>query len=271
MQECFFMKFELIGLKTRFIKVKEDIFRIFCETLDEKGIKLESNDIVTISSKIIALEQNLVIDLSTIPLHPKSKDFEKMTKLDPRFISLVIQESDIVYGGVPGALLTLRDGLLQANAGIDQSNTSKGTAILLPNNPNEYADSFKQKIKNKYGIEVSIIVIDSATRPLRRGTTGLCLGYSKDFPAVLDDRGSIDLLGNKMKITTRAIADNLATSANLVMGESDQSTPFAIIRGFPINKWQNEFKNDIDMKIEFNECLYFKNFTSTPIYRKLDE
>ncbi|OLS25899.1 MAG: Coenzyme F420:L-glutamate ligase [Candidatus Heimdallarchaeota archaeon LC_3] len=265
------MKFELIGIKTKFIKVKENIFDVFCECLEEKGLKLEHNDVIAISSKIIALEQNLVIDLSSIPIHSNSKDFAKLTNLDPRFISLVIRESDIIYGGVNGALLTLRDGLLQANAGIDQSNTSKGTAILLPTNPNEYADFFKQKIQNKYSVDVSIIIVDSATRPLRRGTTGLCLGYSKDFPAVLDDRGSIDLLGNKMTITTRAIADNLATTANLVMGESNQRTPFAIIRGLPLNEWQNDFKTDINMKIAFTECLYFKNFTSTPLYSKSDE
>lgn len=265
------MKFELIGLKTRIIQAKEDIFDIFCESLKKEGIKLESDDIIVISSKIIALEQNLVIDLSNVPINPKSKEFTKFTNLDPRFISLVIRESDVIYGGVSGALLTLRDGLLQANAGIDQSNTSKGTAILLPTKTNEYADDFKQKIQNKYKIDVSIIIIDSSTRPLRRGTTGLCLGYSKSFPAVLDDRGSIDLLGNKMKITTRAIADNLATSANIVMGESDQSTPFAIIRGIPIKEWQKNYKTDLDMKIEFNQCLYFRNFTSSPIYKKLDE
>ncbi|MHA1991210.1 MAG: coenzyme F420-0:L-glutamate ligase [Candidatus Hodarchaeales archaeon] len=265
------MKIELIGIKTGFITPADNIFQTFCSSLESNKINLQPEDIVVISSKVIALEQGRTIQLDSVPIHPRSLDFEKDTNLDPRFISLIMQESDVIFGGVPGALLTMRDGVLQANAGIDQSNTPKDTAILLPNDSNKYADNFASKIMAEYGLSVNVLIIDSATRPLRRGTTGLCVGYSKAFPAVLDDRGSKDLLGNEMIITTRAIADNIATSANIVMGESDQSTPFALVRGLPIDVWKKKFNSIIDMKIEFDKCLYFKNFNKNPLYTKKGE
>ncbi|MFW9928300.1 MAG: coenzyme F420-0:L-glutamate ligase [Candidatus Thorarchaeota archaeon] len=263
------MKVEYIGLKSKLIQRGEKIFPIFCNSLLLNEENLMENDIIVISSKIVSLEQNRVLNIETYPLKPQSSLLKNDTELDEHFISMIISESEVIYGGVKGALLTMSNGILQANAGIDRSNIAKGLAILLPKNPSDFADEFKEDIKEKFGLRLHILIIDSSTRPLRRGTTGLALGFSKNFPAVIDERGSPDLYGNKMQITTRAIADNIATGANLVMGESNQSTPFVIVRGLSLDdEWSN--KPIISEKIELEQCLYFKHFTSSPLYKKQD-
>ena len=268
------MKIEYFGIPSNHIFTKgEKIYPIFVNALKQQQLALKENDIIAISSKIVALEQKLVVELEQFPLHPDKsllKLITLQTGLDERFASLIIHHSDIIFGGVKGALLTLRKGILQANAGIDRSNTPKGTAILPPDNPDQFADMIVEKIRSEFNINVHILIIDSATRPLRRGTTGLCLGSSKNFPDVIDERGSIDLLGNEMHITTRAIADNLATACNLIMGESDEGVPFVLVRNAPVEQWSKS-NHTLSMQIPYTECLYFKNFSQTPIFVRKEE
>ena len=263
------MKLEFIGLKSRIILINENIFEVFCSALTENHELLQDEDIIVITSKIVALEQGRVVDLTTYPIRPDAPTLAKEAQIDPTFASLITEESEMILGGVKGAFLTLSKGILQANAGIDKSNAGPHQAILLPTVPQKYAEDFVSKVNKKFGIRVGVLVIDSVTRPLRRGTTGMCLGAA-GFPAVIDERGRPDLFGHLMQITTRAIADNIASGANIVMGETNECTPFCIVRGFPINEINATHKvlPPEDMFIPFDQCLYFKNFHQHPLYKR---
>ena len=267
-----FMKLEFIGLKSRVISVNDDVFAVFCSALAESHETLKNEDILVITSKVVALEQGRVINLLTYPVRPDAPALAKEAQIDPVFASLITNESEMILGGVRGAFLTLSNGILQANAGIDKSNAGPHQAILLPAEPQKYAENFVSKIAQKYNIRVGVLVIDSVTRPLRRGTTGMCIGAA-GVPAVIDERGRTDLFGYTMHITTRAIADNIASGANIVMGETDESTPFCIVRGFPIDEINSSHKVLLpeDMFIPFDQCLYFKNFHQHPLYKRSTE
>ena len=253
---------EYIGLKSPIINVLDKISDIFISLLQkESNLTLQNGDIIVIASKVVAMEQNRVIDLKSVKPSSKAVELSNKANLRPEFVEIVLQEADSVIGAVKGALLTLRKGDVQANAGVDKSNAGLDKAILLPDNPDKYAEKFKSDIEKEFKLEnLGVLIADSITRPLRLGTVGLAIG-SAGFPAIVDIRGQSDLFGYKMSITLRNIADNIASGANILMGESAESIPFVIIRGLQNlileNHWQDSSMSDL--RIDPTRCLYFGN------------
>lgn len=253
---------EYIGLKSPIIKPVNKLIDIFSTIMQEDPeVELQSGDIIAIASKVVAVEQNRIVDLQTITPSPKAKKLAEKASLTPEFVEIVLQESDAVIGAVKGALLTLRKGDVEANGGVDKSNAGSNKAILLPSEPDAYAAHFKAEIEKRFGVEnIGILIADSTTKPLRLGTVGLAMG-SAGFPALVDERGKDDLFGYKMTITLRNIADNLACATNLLMGESAESVPFVIVRGLQslIGDYHWQERSLTDLRIDPTNCLYFGN------------
>ena len=253
---------EYIGLKSPIINPFDNLVDIFTSILQiDTESNLQSGDIIVIASKIVAMEQNRIIDLKTITPSPKAMMLSEKAHLSPEFVEIVLQESDAVIGAVRGALLTLRKGDVEANAGVDKSNAGPNKAILLPSEPDKYASKFKKAIEERFNVDnIGIIIADSTTRPLRIGTVGLAIG-SAGFPAIVDIRGEPDLFGYKMTITMRNIADNLACGANILMGESAESVPFVLVRGLQtlIGDYNWQERSISDLRIDPTNCLYFGN------------
>jgi coenzyme F420-0:L-glutamate ligase len=145
-----------------------------------------------------------------------------------------------------------------ANAGVDKSNIPTGYASLLPKNPRMSADRIRLQVKATLGIDIGVMIIDSRTQPLRLGNIGMALGVA-GFRPVMDDRGRYDLFGNAMRITRRAMADNLASACTAVMGESDESIPAALIRNAPVDFTKESFDSS-EMWIRPDECMYMAIF-----------
>ena len=164
-------------------------------------------------------------------------------------------------GAVPGAVLAIRKNIIQANAGVDQSNAGgENHLIILPRNPIRTANKLCKQIKEKINKEVGVIIADSKIHPLRRGTSGFALAVA-GFRPIIDDRGSSDLYGRPMSVTTRAIADNLVCGSEILMGETDQKIPIVIARGckdvvFHDLNDEEEEKNNMLMKIDPESCFY---------------
>lgn len=254
------MKIQYFGVKTKLIQENQQLFPIFLESITLSDIPtIRERDIIAISSKIVAMEQGRLVDLTDYQPSSRAYKLSALTELSPSFVELVLEEADEIIGTVKGALLTLRRNILQANAGVDKSNAGKNKAILLPTNSDRYAAKFKSQLEQHYNIsKIGVIIVDSAVRSLRRGTIGLSIGHS-GFPASIDERGHVDLFGQPMQITFRAIADNLASACNLLMGESSESRPFVVIRGL-----NDIFKNwdgvkEADPIILPKNCLIFSN------------
>ena len=119
--------------------------------------------------------------------------------------------------------------MMAPNAGIDMSNAGGGRAILYPSSPSETAESLRRRVLLGLGAAIGVILADSRLMPARVGTSGVAVGCAGIMP-VRDRRSNPDLDGSPLKVTFQALADNLATAANHVMGEGAESTPFAIIR-----------------------------------------
>ncbi|MFX0209223.1 MAG: coenzyme F420-0:L-glutamate ligase, partial [Candidatus Hodarchaeota archaeon] len=208
----------------------------------------------------VSVIEGCQLPLSSIThVRQEAKNAARTAGLDPRFVEVVFQEADEVLGAVPGAVLALRNNVLQANAGVDQSNAGGNEfMIVLPRDPVRTAERIRKEINALTGKKIAIIIADSKTHPLRRGTSGFALAVS-GFRPIIDDIGNPDLYGRPMNITSRAIADNIVSAAEILMGETNQRVPVVIARGckgITFEETREIEKNNSLMKISPHHCIY---------------
>ena len=211
------------------IPVKKSRFDLF-DSLTRSGFRFRENDILILSSKYVSMSEGSVVNLNKIKISKKAQNLAFKYHMDPKIAELTLRESDYIYKGIPGFLLAVKDGMMAPNAGIDRSNVPLGYAILYPHAPFKSAENLRVKFIVNLGIKVGIIIADSRLMPTRIGTIGIAIANA-GFEPVEDNRGKKDLFGNILKVTFIAVADSLASMAVAVMGESDESTPAAVIRG----------------------------------------
>jgi coenzyme F420-0:L-glutamate ligase / coenzyme F420-1:gamma-L-glutamate ligase len=240
-------------LKSDLVKPGDSILELFSKALARNHIRLRANDIVAVSSKVIGISENRIRNVQSIKSTRKAKALARRFSLTPSFAQAVLDESDRLIGGVKGALLTIKDGDAVANAGIDRKNAPRDSLVLWPRNPDRSARILRDQVKEKTGKDVGVVIVDSRVTPMRLGTTGFAIGLA-GFQPVEDIRGTEDLYGRRVEITLRAIADSIAATAQLVMGEAHEQKPFALIRGAPI--LPEDHPSIRRAKLMWNQCLY---------------
>jgi len=243
------VELRLIGIRFPLVKPGQDLRPLVLRALRRLGGAREG-DVLILSSKVVALSQGRTVRLSEVRPGPRALRLARRTGLDPSFVEVVLKEADEVLGASRGALLTLKRGLLCANAGVDLSNAPPGHAVLLPSQPGRFARELRRYLLEEEGVGVGVILSDSTVRPLRLGTVGQAIAVS-GIPGALDCRGRRDLFGRKLKVTVRALADQLATAAELLMGEADEGVPLVVVRGLRL-----EGRPLASPSIRPERCLY---------------
>lgn len=243
---------QVLGLKLPLIKKGDDLRSIVLRASEQVG-GLRDGDVVVISSKILATAQGRVKELARIKPSTRAKKIAKKSGQSPEFVELVLREAGSVLSVCEGAILTIRNGLISANAGADLSNAPEGWAILMPSNPDMAAEELRRGLSAGSGAKIGVVISDSVVRPLRLGTVGQAIGVAGIEP-VIDCRGQPDVYGKPLKITFRAIADQLATAAQLVMGEAGGQVPVAIIRDVDVEFVKRPTRSP---KISRERCIYF--------------
>jgi coenzyme F420-0:L-glutamate ligase len=203
------------------------------------------------------MSEGSIVNLCNVKVSKKAKMLAIKCYMDAKMAELVLRESDHIVKGMPGFLLATKDGMIAPNAGIDKSNVPKGCAILYPHHPFEVAEKLRQKFLVRFGIRVGVVIADSRLMPTRIGTTGVAISCA-GFEPIEDLRGKRDLFGNILRVTFKAVADGLATMGVAIMGESDESTPVAIIRGAKVT-WSDERFSWQDMAVEPDQDIYLRS------------
>ncbi|WP_299291070.1 coenzyme F420-0:L-glutamate ligase [Nitrosopumilus sp.] len=256
------MELTVLPLLTERKEEKFDVFEALMDALTKNNAKLEEGDIVVISTKYISNAQGRIIELNKIKTSDEGEQISRKFQLKPEIAEVVIRESDKIFGGISGFVITSSDDIMAPNAGIDKSNAKKGKIILYPKNPFKTAEEIRRKIFLKFSIHVGIILVDSRLMPARIGTTGVAISCAGLEP-VLDMRAQKDLDGNPLKVTFQAVADNLATIANYKMGEGAESKPFAIIKNSGTNLTDRKI-NPSEMAISPDQCVYVRGLSNPP-------
>ena len=234
-----------------------DLVSTLVGSLDAAGETLRDGDVLAVSSKYAAIAEGRVIALDDLVISPEAADLAERYQMNPRIAQLVVQEADHIFGGIPGFLLTFKDGILSPNAGIDRSNLPGGFAVLFPKDPYATAEALRQAIRERLGADIGVILTDSWLMPGRLGTTGVALATA-GFRPIQDERGKADLFGNPMIVTQRGIADQICAAAQLVMGERDEATPFVIVRGAPVTIEDLDL-SVADVAIDWPMCIYVQS------------
>ncbi len=254
------MNLTVLPLLAERMEEKFDVFEVLVETLEKNNTKLQDGDVLVISTKYISNSQGRIIELQKIKISDEGSEISKKFRLKPEIAEIIIRESDKIFGGIAGFVITSADNIMAPNAGIDKSNAKKGRVILYPTNPYLIAEQIRRKIFLKLFIHVGIILVDSRLMPARIGTSGVAIACAGIEP-VLDMRAKKDLDGNPLKVTFQAVVDNLATIANHKMGEGAESKPFAIVRNSGAKLTDRKI-NHSEMAISPDQCVYVRGLSN---------
>jgi len=257
-------------LKTPLIKPGDDLVEMLMETLRKEKLKLREGDIIVIAESAVATAQGRLRKLDEVSPSDKAREIANEYEMESCIVEIILQEADEIFGGTKKILLTKKNGWFTANAGVDTSNAPPGHVVLQPERPEETAEQIRNGIEKRSGKKTGVIIADSRTIPLKKGVIGVALATAGIEP-VEDVRGRKDLFGRKLQVTFRAIADDLASAAQLLMGETDEQTPMVLIRGAPVKLTKESTEK---MNLSPEECLYMNAFASQPnikVHNKKDE
>jgi coenzyme F420-0:L-glutamate ligase / coenzyme F420-1:gamma-L-glutamate ligase len=229
-----FNKIEIIPILIRDdIKKGDAIADLIIKSIKEKNESLQENDLIVITHKIISKAEGRTTDLRNIVPSEESKKISSNTGKDPRLVELIISQSNEIVKIERDIIITeTKHGFVCANAGIDTSNVGKlsNHVLLLPDDPDESARNIRNEINAKTGVNVGIIISDTFGRPFRKGQVNIAIGIAGIDP-IKSYIGKRDMYGNILRVTEIAIADEITSAAELVMGKSSR-VPVSIVRGY---------------------------------------
>lgn len=264
-------KIEIIPIKCSVRFHRFDLARTILSEIHGANIRLQEEDIVVVSSKFAAVSGGRFVSLSKVKVTNQARKIAKKYHLTAELTQLVLSNSDYILGGVRGFLLAMADGILSPNAGIDQSNAPRGTAVLYPTNPGAFVKKLRSRLisltVNQNGsrlAKLGVILSDSRVTPTRLGTVGVAIATAGIRPTI-DMRGKEDLFYNKLKVTFIALADQLASAAELCMGEAQESTPVVIIRGVSKSFEKSKLMSENKMTISPDKCIVLSSLRN-PAY-----
>ena len=217
------------------IVLHNDLGIIILEAIDRSQIEVQNGDILVVTHKIVSKAEGRVVELDSIKPSTKAIRMAEEHDKDSRIMELILKESSQILRAKDGIIISeTRHGFVCANAGVDQSNVKGDAAVLLPLVPDESADRIRCAVKNKVGKEVAVIITDTFGRTFRNGQTNVAIGIAGIKP-IKSYVGTYDMYGKKLRVTEIAVADEIASASELVMGKAE-GTPVAIIRGYNFEK-----------------------------------
>jgi coenzyme F420-0:L-glutamate ligase/coenzyme F420-1:gamma-L-glutamate ligase len=219
---------------------------LLVDSAEEQGTPLDERDIIVVTHKIVSKSEGRTVNLDTISPSAQAKELAEKTGKDPALVEVVLMESKELIRIGPNSIITEnKNGAICANAGIDKSNVSgERNVVLLPKDPDKSAQEIRDDIRKLTNHEVAVIVSDTNGRPLRIGEINVAIGVA-GIKATRDRRGEKDLFGYALRIKQTAIADELASAAELVIGQASEGIPAAIIRGYPYQTVERASARDL--------------------------
>ena len=214
-----------------------------------ESTEINDRDIVVFSQKIVSKNEGRILSLSSVVPSLLANGIASSYGKDPRLVELILSESKRIVRMEDGIIIVeTKHGFVCANAGIDESNVQDGYATLLPDDPDQSANLLRDRIEQKTGKNIAVIISDTFGRPFRLGQTNIAIGIAGLEP-ILDYNGKPDTFGKIMQVTAIAIADEICSASELVMGKV-QKCPIAIVRNYNFSssdaKIQKMLRSDHD-------------------------
>ena len=217
----------------------DNLAKIIFNALKKSKLVIQDGDVFVIAQKIVSKAENRYVTLSEILPSKKASVLAQKTDKDPRLVELILRESKKVVRFRKGVIVVENKlGFIHANAGIDRSNIESDSlnprVLLLPKNPDLSAQQLQKELSKFLRKKVGVIINDSTGRAWRNGIVGIAIGCS-GVSVLSDLRGKKDLYGRTLEVTEVGIADELASSASILMGQSNEGLPVVIIQGLKLS------------------------------------
>lgn len=215
------------------IKPHDKLDALILKSIEQRQQDIIDNDILVIAHKIISKAEGRIVNLERVKPSAKSLSIARENDKDPRVVELILNESkDIVRLSKGIIIAETKHGFICANAGVDQSNIEDSFkhALLLPKNADTSAKKIRESLRRKTGKEIAVVITDTFGRPFREGQTNVAIGIDGIKP-IKSYVGNADLYGKKLRVTEIAVADEIASAAELAMGKLER-VPVVIIRGY---------------------------------------
>lgn len=229
---------EVIGVEgLPIIKTGDSIGRLVVEAASKQGTPIHDGDVLVVTHVFVSRAEGNVVDLNSVVPSEFARSIAEQLGKDPALVEVVLRESKGISRMRDGILITeTRHGFVCANSGVDRSNVSgENNVALLPKDPDMSAQKIRAVVRELTSCDVAVIVSDTHGRPLRNGEINVAIGVAGLKP-IRDRRGEKDLFGYVLRVKQTAVADELASAAELVIGQASEGVPVAIIRGYSYSK-----------------------------------
>lgn len=213
----------------------DDLAAIILDRMRAADIALYDHDIIVLAQKVVSKAEGRLVRLDTVTPSARAQEIAAATGKDARLVEVILWDTCTISRMRPGLLIVEHElGFIAANAGVDRSNVAPGEdrvwVARLPADPDRSARRIRQALSEATGRQVAVIINDTHGRPWRVGAVGLALGVAGLEP-VADLRGQPDLFGHALETSQVGLADEIASTASLVMGQADEGRPVVLIRG----------------------------------------
>jgi coenzyme F420-0:L-glutamate ligase/coenzyme F420-1:gamma-L-glutamate ligase len=224
------------------VRPGDDLAALILEAARGQGADIEDGDVLVVTQKIVSKAEGRLVALRQVEPSPHARELAAQTGKDARLLEVILRESRRIVRQEGGVIICETEhGFVCANAGVDTSNVVVGMVSLLPENPDESAERIRAAIQErKAGISVAVIISDTFGRPWREGHTNVAIGVAGMSP-IKDYVGQRDPHGYVLRVSTMAVADELAAAAELVMGKLSR-VPVAIVRGLDYQRAEGSAK-----------------------------
>jgi len=237
----------VIGLESfPIVKRGDDLAELIVTVLQREGVSLNDGDVVVVAHKVVSKAEGRIVRLSDVKPSEKAGEVARVTGREPTLIELILRETKRVVKASPEILIVEnRQGLVCINAAVDKSNVKGEDAYaLLPTDPDKSAKRLCSEIMKLTGKTVAVVISDTYSRPFRRGQVEFAIGIAGLNP-FRDYRGKKDLFDYVLKVKNTALADEIASAAELVMGQGEEGVPVAVIKGLGVDWKENASSGDL--------------------------
>jgi coenzyme F420-0:L-glutamate ligase/coenzyme F420-1:gamma-L-glutamate ligase len=232
---------EIIAVENLPLITKGDnLAELICNAAKKQNAPIQEMDVIVITHVAVSKAEGNVVNLDEVSPSERAKEIAQQTDKEPELVEVILRETKEIVRIGPNSLITeTRSGIVCANAGVDRSNVEgERNVVLLPENPDASAQRIRGEIKRLTGCDVAVIVSDTHGRPFRMGEINVAIGVAGIKP-IRDRRGEKDLFGYVLRVKRTAVADELASAAELVIGQANEGIPVAIIREYKYQATEN--------------------------------
>ena len=223
------------------VRAGDSLGKLIVDACSRNGVVLEADDVIVIAQKIVSKSEGRLLPLDGVVVSDYARELGRELDKDPALVELILSESQrIVRRGGRAMIVETHHGFVCANAGVDCSNVGLRKATLLPKDPDSSAQKIRAEIQDLVGASPAIIISDSFGRAWRLGTVDVAVGIA-GFKPIKDERGTQDRYGYELRAAVTAIADEIASAAELVMRKKE-AMPVVVVRGCEIEKGEGSVK-----------------------------